>query len=338
MVCCITRGGPLEADLAEAGVPVRILHKRGRWDLRALFRIERTVREFQPDIVHTWLPTANLLGGLALRLLDRPTAWVISERAADVWKSRPRRWADRLLARRADRIMCNARALRDFLVGRGLPSDRIEVVYNGLDLEEFDRLASMPPAPLPEADGPVIATVARLEPQKGVGNLISAFRLVARRFPAARLWIVGDGPQKTSLVRQAVREGIGERVLFLGLRNDVPALLKRVDLFVLASLWEGLPNAVIEAMAAGRAVVATRVDGTPEAVSHEETGILVPPGDIGALAEGIARLLADEGLRARFGQAGRLRIARDFDMATMVSRTQQLYEEVILRRTAGRKR
>jgi len=331
MVCCLTRGGPLEAPLADADVPVRVLHKRGRWDLRALCRLTGVISETRPDIVHTWLPTANLLGGIATRLHGKEIAWVTSERAADVWKGRLRRWADRHLARRAARIICNAHALRRFLIARGLPGERIEVIYNGIDVDEFDRQASRTSAPLPESDGPVIGTVARLEPQKGIPYLIEAFGLLHQRFPTAHLWVVGDGPMKASLTRQCESGGVGRNVHFLGLREDVPAILRKMDLFVLPSLWEGLPNAVLEAMAARRAVVATRVDGTPEAVEENETGLLVPPRDAVTLENAMARLLADHDLRARFGEAGRQRVSREFDMSRMVVRTQQLYEHVLTR-------
>ena len=330
-VCCLTRGGPLEKMLAEAGVPVWILHKRGKWDLTVLLRLRRVVREFRPDILHTWLPTANTLGRVTGILCGVP-ACIAAERAADTWKGWLRRRLDRVLERRTARIICNADAVRRFLTERiGLHAEKICVIRNGLDLDEFDKAAAVElPPPLPKPpEGPLLGSVGRLEPQKGMTFLIEAFKRLPASPANAHLWIVGQGPEEQRLRRQAADAGLEKRVHFLGLRKDVPALMARFCLFVLPSLWEGLPNAVLEAMAARRAVVATRVDGTPEAVVENETGLLVPPRDPEALAEAMTALLRDETRRARFGEAGRRRVEEVFDMGNMIARTQDLYREVL---------
>ena len=330
-VCCLTRGGPLEAQLAEANVPVQILHKRGRWDARTLVRLVRTMRRFQPQIVHTWLPTANTLGRVAALSAHVP-AIVAAERAADVWKGFARRLVDRALARRTARIVTNAEGVMRFLVERiGLPAERIRVIRNGLDLAAFDAAASRPPTPLPVRAGAlVIGTVGRLEPQKGMTHLLEAF---AAGLPTdgrpVQLWIAGSGPEEPALREQARRLGIDQRVRFLGQRDDVPALLGQMDLFVLPSLWEGLPNAALEAMAARRAVVATAVNGTPEAVVDGLTGLLTPPADPTALREAMSALLRDEERRRRFGEAGRQRVETEFTMERMVAQTEVLYHEAL---------
>lgn len=326
-VCCLTRGGPLEAVLKAADVPTQILEKRGKFDRRVFRRLRTILREFEPHIVHTWLPTANTIGRLAALRGRRPLL-VASERAADVWKGRLRRWVDRRLAQRTDLILCNAQAVRRFLLERiGLPGDRIQVIRNGLDIESFDRCAGQEPSDglPPAARGPVIGTVARLEPQKDVPGLVEAFARLPDRMSDARLWIVGEGPERLRIESQIARHGLAERAWLAGRRDDVPALLRRMELFVLPSLWEGLPNAVLEAMAARRPVVATRVDGTPEAVADGETGLLVPPRDTGALTAAMARLLDDPDLRARYGAAGRQRVETAFGIERMVKETCDAY-------------
>jgi len=337
-VCCLTRGGPLESPLAEANVPVWIIDKRGKWDVAVLLRLRRVIREFRPQILHTWLPTANTLGRMGEVGCGVPVR-IASERAADLWKGCVRRWIDRALVRRTARVVCNADALRRFLVEQiRLPAEKIAVIRNGLDLDEFDAAARAGPlatlAPMPE--GALIGAVGRLEPQKGMTYLLDAFSRLPPRFAGAELWIAGDGPEAHALQEQAASAGVAERVRFLGLRHDVPALLERFDLFVLPSLWEGLPNAVLEAMAARRAVVATEVDGTPEAVvdisaanADEATGVLVPPRDSDALAQAMGRLLDDSQLRMRLGEAGRRRVAAEFGMERMVNQTQALYETAL---------
>lgn len=329
-VCCLTRGGPLESVLADARVPVAILHKRGKWDISVIFRLRRIFAEFKPQILHTWLPTANTIGRIAACGGHLP-AVIASERAADIWKGFFRRWLDRRLELRTARIICNAEAVRAFLINRiGLHAHKITVIPNGLDLDEFDAAAKPPCAALPaRPPGPLLGAVGRLEPQKGITHLLTAMALLGQSVPDAQLWIIGDGPERAALSKQAADAGLDNRVHFLGRRNDVPAILRQLDLFVLPSLWEGLPNAALEAMAAGRAVVATRVHGTPEAVSENETGLLVPPADPVALADAIARLIADSNLCARMGAAGRSRVAEHFNMRQMVEQTQALYRQVL---------
>lgn len=329
-VCCLTRGGPLERELRQAGVPVAILHKRGRWDLGIVGRTMQVIRRFQPQIVHTWLPTANTIGRVAA-IASRTPVLIASERAKDAWKGAARRWADRALQRRTARFITNAEAVRRFLIDElHLPETKIRVVRNGLDLAEFDAAASQPPAaPLPDDAGPIIGTVGRLEPQKGVGHLIEAFAQLPPEWGAARLWIAGGGPDEPARRRQVEAAGLAARVRFLGVRSDVPALMRRFDLFVLASLWEGLPNVALEAMAARRPVVATRVDGTPEAVVEGETGLLAPPADPGALARAMTELLLDPARRRQFGDAGRRRIETEFAMTRMVERTEAIYREAL---------
>jgi glycosyltransferase involved in cell wall biosynthesis len=330
-VCCLTRGGPFAADLRRAGVPIHLLNKRGRWDLRVLWRAAGLIRRFQPHIVHTWLPTANTLGRVAGLATGVPVL-VSSERAKDAWKGAAQRTADRILARRTARIVTNAEAVRDFLAREiGLPHEKIRVIRNGLDLAEFDAAAARGPSEaLPDPEGcTVVGAVGRLEPQKGMMDLLEAFARLPYDLQHVKLWIVGEGPLERKLRRKASESGISERVRFLGARSDVPALMRRFDLFALASLWEGLPNAALEAMAARRAVVATNVDGTPEAVTHDGTGVLVPPSNPGVLAEALERLLRDPGLRRKYGEAGRLKVEQRFGVGRMVQETQEMYREAL---------
>jgi starch synthase (maltosyl-transferring) len=328
-VCALTRGGPLEEDLSRSGIPVRILHKRGRWDLGVIGRLRQVIREFGPQIIHTWLPTANTLGRIA-GLLEKTPVLIASERAKDAWKGPLRRAADRFLTARSHRILTNSLAVKSFLAERiGIPPEKIRVIPNGLDLAEFDAKTAEPvEAPSPTGDVMELGTVARLEPQKGLPYLLDAVSMLPKDLEV-RLWIVGGGPVEASLRDQAKRLGIADAVQFLGTRQDVPALMARFDLFVLPSLWEGLPNVVLEAMAARRAVVATNVDGTPEAVLEGETALLVPPRDPGALADAMTRLLRDREMRRRFGEAGRRRVESEFRMEIMVERTQDEYRRAL---------
>ncbi len=167
--------------------------------------------------------------------------------------------------------------------------------------------------------------MARLDKQKDHASLLEAARLV----PDAVFVLVGDGPLREELEDRATRLGVEERVLFLGWREDIPEVLACADLFVLPSLYEGLPLALLEAMAAGLPIVATAIGGTSEAVVDGVTGLLVPPGEPRSLAAAIRRALDDEGLARRLGAASRERVRREFSAAAMARRTVSIYEECL---------
>jgi len=355
-VSCLTRGGPLERELREARVPVWIAGKRSKYDLTVLARLTRVMRRFRPHLIHTWLFTGNAFGrtaailafGPRIRARERAARdtrgphslagplLIASERAVDIWKTPVHRAIDRFLSRFTARVAANCDAVRGFCVDAlGIPRGKVAVVRNGIDLAGFDAAARRPPAaPLPTSHGlHVLGAVARLSQQKGIEYLLDAFDVLRRRVPDARLWIAGEGEDRRALEERAGRLGIAGHVHFLGHRPDVPALLRRLDLFVLPSLWEGLPNAIIEAMAARRPVVATAVDGTREVVVENETGLLVPPRSPGALASAMVQLLADPRLRRRMGRAGRQRVEAAFSERRMIEQTEALYDEVIGLRT-----
>jgi glycosyltransferase involved in cell wall biosynthesis len=204
---------------------------------------------------------------------------------------------------------------------QGYPRGRIEVVYNGVDLPADGSQ--------PENDPPVVAEIARLCDVKGQRELIRALASV----PHARLVLAGrdleqGGAFQSELEREAERAGVSDRVEFAGFRDDVEALLQGVDVVALPSWTEGLPMSLLEAMAHGRAVVATPVGGTPEVVVDGETGLLVPPRDPAALAEALSRLVADAGLRGRLGAAGRRRVEERFTATEMERRVLDIYDEV----------
>lgn len=208
--------------------------------------------------------------------------------------------------------------------------DKISVVHNGIDLAPFTgRTNCELRAGLNALDEkPIVLTVARLDEQKGHCYLLQA----AAQVPEARFVLAGDGPERPSLEAQARGLGLGDRVIFLGHRSDIPDLLSCCDLFVLPSLYEGLPLSVLEAMAAGKPVIATSVGGTDEAVIPGETGLFVPPADPPALARAIRSLLRDPALANRLASAGRARVRLEFSAEKMVRQVTQIYDELIARR------
>ena len=209
------------------------------------------------------------------------------------------------------------------------PRRKIRVIRNAVRTEDFE--AASPSVPPREGAAPVVVTLARLDPQKDLRTLLRA----AVQVPDARFLIAGEGPERPALEAELDRLGLRGRVELLGHRSDVAALLARADLFVLPSLHEGLPVSVLEAMAAGKPVVATAIGGTDEAVSDGETGLLVRPGDPGRLAAAIRVVLSDPALADRLGRAGRRRVRAEFSARKMGDEVAQLYESLLPEMRAG---
>ena len=207
------------------------------------------------------------------------------------------------------------------------PASKVEVVYNAVQLERFD----MPGSPALRAqltngqERPVVLTSARLDEQKGHPVLLRA----ATEVPDAVFVLAGEGPERPPLEAQAAELGLADRVQFLGHRDDIPELLAACDLFALPSLYEGSSLALLEAMAAGRAVVSSAIGGTDELIDDGETGLLVPPGDPAALATAIRRLLSDTTLRTSLARRARERVERDFTRDAMARRVEHIYEELL---------
>jgi glycosyltransferase involved in cell wall biosynthesis len=260
-----------------------------------------------------------------------------SKRSLDTYPKRPDRWACGVVNNLADCVTANAEAVRRHVqaVERCRP-DKIVVIPNGVDLRRFRGVQSAPTTPpveLPHS-GPILGSVARLSPKKGQATLLEAAALVSRRRPDATFVLVGEGPQRAELGAHADRLGLNGRLRFLGpVENPVP-LLSRMDIFVLPSHMEGMSNALLEAMAAGRPVVATDVGGNAEVVLDGVTGLLVPPRDPCRMADALLALLDDPARAGAMGAAGRARVEDHFSAGVMVRRLEGLYRELLARKGA----
>ncbi|MCC6173782.1 MAG: glycosyltransferase [Chloroflexi bacterium] len=306
-VVALTRRGPIADEIAAAGVPLHeVPGEPGPRDPHAFLRLVRLLRREQPDVVHTYLMTANLYGRLAALMAGVP---VVIAAEQNVYARKPRKHAlmERALAARTYRVVACCQAVGDFYRRQvGVPARKIEVIYNAVRFgtlpDEGDRAAARAALGLP-ADGLILGTLGRLTQQKGHAVLLRALTVLHRDLPSTHLFLAGRGPLHDALQADASRLGIADRVHLLGVRRDRDRLFAAMDLFVLPSRWEGLSLALVEAMGAGRPVVATTVGGNPEVVSHERTGLLVPPDDPDALAEAIRRLARDEQARRTLGRA-----------------------------------
>lgn len=317
-------------------IPVVDLGMKPKWRVDALAKLYRLLRQEQPVILHCWMFHANLLGRLIGRMARVPLIITgrrnvkIGSQSRERLKRWTRHWDDHITA------VCETARQAEIEHTAVLP-EKVTTIYNGIELAQFHPTNSVAAQTLRHSlelpsDARLVGTVCRLHPQKGLAHLLHAVPQVLAHIPTAHFLIAGTGELRAELEAQTQQLGITNQVHFLGERRDVPDLLAGLDLFVLPSLWEGMPNVVLEAMAVGLPVVATAVDGTLEIVKQHETGLLVPPADEQALADAIIALLSDSTRAKSMGDAGRQRIETHFSLTTTVQQTEALYDRLLLER------
>ena len=321
---------PRGSAVAEANVPADIveLPLRGDLDVRQSSRIARVLRSRPISLLHVHSRRgADLYGGRAAQRVG--IASLITRR---VESFEPAAWL-RFKLRPYSRIVAISRAIETDLTARvGLPAHRVARVASAVSVstvnrrDSAERLRATLDIP---GDARVIGTVAQLIPRKGHATLLRAFADVTRRQPDLWLVLFGRGPREAPLKRWAEQLRLSERVVFAGFRDDIAALMPGLDVMVHAAAREGLGVAVLEAMAAGVPVVATRVGGVPDIIDDGLSGLLVRPGDTAAIAAGIERLLDDKVLSQALAERGRERIASAFSVERMANAYLNLYRETL---------
>ena len=328
---------PMAPLFRAAGVRTVDLRARRRTDPAACARLARLIRRGGFDLVHTHSFRTELGAAVATRAMPGRPHLVRTVHNTDDFYTRLRyRGLARAATRSMDRVVAISDAVETFLrEDAALGSAPIERIYYGLDVSPY-RPDVLPPSRGGADTRPTLGVLARLAPQKGHRVLFDALPSIVAEIPNVQARIVGHEELSTvdELRAYAAGRGIADHVTFEGFCADVPALLADLDVFVLPSLWEGFGLVLLEAMAAGRPVVASAVGPIPEIVVDGETGLLVPPGDSDALARAVVRVLRDPDLAARLGRAGRARVETHFGLDGMVSRTDALYQE-LLRSVAG---
>jgi glycosyltransferase involved in cell wall biosynthesis len=328
-VVCLERAGVLADAAADLGARVVAVGKRPGVRPGVVPRIRRALRELGPDVVHTHQVGALLYAGPAARRLGVP---VVHTEHGKHYAGRLRmRLVGRLAARSARRVFAvSADILRELRACRLAPPRKLGCVPNGVEVTRFDtgdspgdarREFGLPPGV------PVVGTVGRLAAVKRQDVLLRGFARL--RHPAARLLIVGDGPAREELVSLAAALGITERVVFAGYRDRPERALAAMDVFALTSDSEGMPLAILEAWAANKPVVTSRVGGVPELVTDGRTGLLFPAGDDTALAECLNGLLDEPAFAAALGAAGRALVRERFDTRVMAAAYLRHYRELV---------
>jgi len=323
-------------ELQRQGIPVASLGITAKVpDPRPLVRLYRLVRCWRPQIVHAHMVHANLLARIVRPLAPIPvlicTAHNIDE------GGRLREILYRLTDPLCDLTTQVSRAGLDRYVRIGaVPARKIRFIPNGIDTARFRPDAETRHVLRQElgvADTFLWLAVGRFDPQKDYPNLLRALAQVARESPEAVLLIAGDGPLRPAMEDLARKMGLGERLRFLGIRRDVPALMNAADAYVMSSAWEGMPMVLLEASATGLPIVATDVGGNREVVLHNKTGFLVPPKDSHALAQAMLRLMdMPEEERQAMGKAAREHIEANFSLDQVVARWEALYRELLAKK------
>jgi len=320
-VCCLQTKGEFAARIRDERCEILQFGLKPGTDLGLPWRLAHAFRRLQPDIVHTRNAEAFYYGAAAARLAGVPV--VHSEHGRVFPEKWHRALVQRVMLRNVAAAFAVTRQLADDMVTQiGVPAGRFKVLYNGVDTQKFG--ARSPREPRPEI---TLGSVGRLVKVKNYGLLL---RTVAR-LPAELCWrllLVGDGPERESLERMVRELGLQGRVQLLGHREDVPELLSQFDIFVLPSLSEGMSNTLLEAMAAGVAVVASDVGGNREIIEPGRSGLLFRSDDLQAAVQAIGNLVADSDLRVRLAAAGLERAEKTFGMRAMLDAYEELYRGV----------
>lgn len=321
------------AAMRAAGASVEIIGRPRLYGLIGIWHVVSELRRRQPDLVHTELPWGDLIGRAAARFANiSPIISTVTARYVD--KPRLQLWIDRKTAPWADRVAFQSAEIVPFsLQHEGVRPEQVQVIPNGVETDDRDR--SEAAAALRRVYGggasTILGMVARLHPQKAHPDVLAAFARLASS--DLRLWLIGDGPDRTRLVEQAAALEIQDRVIFVGDRGDVRDWIAAMDIFVHPTHFEGLPLAVLEAMVMRKPVITSPIDGLRSLITSGVHGWLVPPGDPDALAETISHVVAHPEEAARVAQAGAVRARSQFGSDRVVDAYEALFKSVLQARS-----
>jgi glycosyltransferase involved in cell wall biosynthesis len=332
----VTYSPPKDTQMVDryrrAGIAIREVRRNARRPVDFVWRLSRVIDREDPDVVHCWLVSGNFWGRWAA-LLARRRPILLAWRNCDVWNAKGMWVAERFTSRWVHHLANSGACAR--YVGRsiGVPTARFDVVYNGLDASRY----AVPYRVRAErwlADGrgeTVVTMVARLEPQKNHGMLLRVASRAKRSGLPLRFRVVGAGGQEQQLRWQAVAEGVADIVSFEGVRDDIPAVLSETDVFLFTSNFEGFPNAVLEAMAAGLPVVSTDFEGVSELIKSPDRGLVIPRDDDRGAEAALRGLLAAPRDALKMGAQAAEFVTARFSVEAMVGRTVELYRRLVVR-------
>jgi glycosyltransferase involved in cell wall biosynthesis len=318
-------GAPLTNVAQYEGLPVRPVAMRGALDVMACWRLRRLMRVEGVDLVHTHSSIDAWLAGFAAKSLGLP---VVRSRHVFIPVKRRRNFVYNAFS---DRVIASGEAIREVLIKGGVHAGKIVAIPAGVDVTRFH------PGISGDAirrelglHGPVIGTVARFSSSKGHRVLLKAIPEILNQEPAAEFVWVGDGVGREALTQAVAQAGLAAKIRLTGFREDVATLLAAMDVFVLPSIKEGVPQAILQALAMGKPVVASDNGGIPEVIQHQHTGLLVPPNDPAALATAVVQVLRHRTQAAAWAEAGRQLVSTHYTLDRMIDRTAAVYTAVLV--------
>lgn len=327
---------PLAPLVKKLGVPAHVFPMRNKLDLKTIGEVASLIKMEGFHIVHTHGVRANLIGRVAAK---KAGVKHVVTTVHSILKFDYTKWTDRFFNSICDKVteaitekfITVSEMLAQELIKAGIPQAKIVTVYNGLELEKYN--ANISGLPVRQAfgvsgDEKLLGIVARLHPVKGHLYLFEAMARLTKNSPKIKLLVVGTGPERPHFEEMVAQLNIKSKVIFAGFQKNIPEIIAALDLLVLPSLSEGLGLAVMEGMAMGKAVLATKVGGIPEIITSGVDGLLVPPADFQALAEGIQQLLQSDQMMAQFGDAARRTIETRFSAGLMAEKTAKVYKDL----------
>ncbi|HCG76369.1 MAG: hypothetical protein CO162_02405 [bacterium (Candidatus Ratteibacteria) CG_4_9_14_3_um_filter_41_21] len=321
-IWCLAGGGEIADELKAKGIDLKILGIGNYHNPLNILKLILLLKKERFNIVHMHGYFATTIGRIAARISGIPI--LVTHLHTTHYNLKLRNIiVDKILNLFTQKIICVSEAVKkSFIDTEDGAKGKFIVIYNGIDKKKYT---------LHQLDDrrEIITTVSSLYPHKGHTHLLKAMKEVLTSFPRVRFWIVGEGPLKEKLKKEAINLEISSQVSFLGKRKDIPEILSQSVLFVLPSLREGLPLTILEAIAVGLPVIATEVGGIPEAVIDKETGFLVPPENAEALAEAIINLLKNPKMMEEMGQKGRKIFEEKFTTQIMIGKLENLYQKLI---------
>lgn len=316
------------------GSKTDVIRPLGKYSPQCISELTSLLRNRRVDLLHTHDHKSTIAGILAARWLNIPVVSTVHGVEKLSLKTRLNEFAEVKMARFADKVIAVSGELRKFLIAEGVPSDKVVVIHNGVDVEKFRPRRDSGVSkknPNQTADGFAVGIIGRLSIEKGHSDFLQAAAEVAARFPSTRFLIVGEGPLEGELRDLATKLGITDKVVFTGFRSDIESVIAGLDVVVMASKTEGTPMVLLEAMALAKPIVATRVGGIPEVIRDKETGILINAGDEKALSEAMISLLRDKERSLQIGLKARQYVEQVHACDKWIEKIEGIYEELLFR-------
>ena len=317
-------------------IPVATVKMRQEYDVFAILELKRIIEKHKIDIVHAHHPKAHSLG-LAASVLSKVPVFLFTRRV--VFPIRKSLFSQiKYKSKRIDKIIAVSKGVKTILVEYGIAHKRIEVIYSSTDLARFN--SKINPGKIKEEfnipdDFSVVGLIGNFSYYKGHTFFLEAIPLILKQIPKTKFILAGRDTDKEELKNLVVKLGISQNTILAGFRRDVPEILAVTDLTVNTSLQEGFAGTIRESLAMAKPVVATNIGGNPEMVLNNKNGLLIPPKDAGALAEGVIKLLSNKEILRKLGEEGCRLVKEKFSVETMVTRTEKLYENLLNKKRQG---